>query len=123
MAYALAKGKLWFRVPETMRFNVEGTLGNGVYSKDVILHIISKIGVSGALYKAMEFSGSTIEALSVEARMTITNMAIEAGAKSGIIEADKKTVAYVKERTSAGFKVINPGMYTYGDIDMSGMSS
>ncbi|MBU0615727.1 MAG: 3-isopropylmalate dehydratase large subunit [Nanoarchaeota archaeon] len=106
IAAALATGELWFKVPETIKFVVDGKLPKGVYSKDIILTVIRDIGVDGALYKAMEFTGSTITDLSVEARMTITNMAIEAGGKSGIIEPDKKTLQYVKERTDEKFEIV-----------------
>ncbi len=106
LAAALATGKLWFKIPESIKFVINGKLPKGVYSKDIILHIIKDIGVDGALYKAMEFTGSAIDSLSVEARMTITNMAIEAGAKSGIMEADKKIVDYVKERAKKKFEII-----------------
>jgi 3-isopropylmalate/(R)-2-methylmalate dehydratase large subunit len=107
LAAALATGELWFRVPETIRFNVRGTLPHGVYSKDLILYIISKIGVDGARYCAMEYHGSAIAALSMEARLTICNMAVEAGGKSGIMEADDKTVEYIRERTDAPFTVVH----------------
>jgi 3-isopropylmalate/(R)-2-methylmalate dehydratase large subunit len=106
LAAALATGELWFKVPETIKFVINGKLPKGVYSKDIILKIISDIGVDGALYKAMEFTGTTIDDLSVEARMTITNMAIEAGGKSGIIAPDKKTIDYVKERTKNKFEIV-----------------
>ncbi len=106
IAAALAAGELWFKVPETIKFQVDGKLASGVYSKDIILAIIRDTGVDGALYKAMEFTGSTISDLSVEARMTITNMAIEAGGKSGIIEPDKKTEEYVKARTDKEYSVV-----------------
>jgi 3-isopropylmalate/(R)-2-methylmalate dehydratase large subunit len=107
IAAALYSGELWFKVPETIKFNIDGKLPKGVYSKDIILTIIRDIGVDGALYKAMEFSGSTISNLSIEARMTITNMAIEAGGKSGIIEPDQKTIEYLKARTKAqNFQII-----------------
>ncbi|MBW2974345.1 3-isopropylmalate dehydratase large subunit [Candidatus Woesearchaeota archaeon] len=106
LAAALATGKLWFRVPETIRFIIDGKLPKGVYSKDMILKIISDIGVDGALYKAMEFTGETIKQLSVESRMTITNMAIEAGAKSGIMEPDEKVIDYVRRRTKKEFEII-----------------
>jgi 3-isopropylmalate/(R)-2-methylmalate dehydratase large subunit len=97
LAAAIAKGKLWFKVPETIKFVLNGKLPKGVYSKDVILHIIKDIGVDGALYKAMEFTGETLKDMSMESRMTITNMAIEAGGKSGIIEADEVTEQYLKD--------------------------
>jgi 3-isopropylmalate/(R)-2-methylmalate dehydratase large subunit len=106
LAAALATGKLWFKVPETIKFILTGKLPKGVYSKDIILFIIKQIGVDGALYKAMEFTGPAIDDLSVEARMTITNMAIEAGGKSGIIEPDQKAIDYVKSRTKKKFEVV-----------------
>jgi len=98
LAAALYAGELWFRVPETMKFTLNGVPPEGVYSKDIILEIIRRIGVDGARYMAMEYDGSTLAHLSMEARMTITNMAIEAGAKSGIIPADHVTEAYIRER-------------------------
>jgi 3-isopropylmalate/(R)-2-methylmalate dehydratase large subunit len=104
LAAALATGRLWFRVPESMRFHVTGRLPRGVYAKDLILHVISKIGVDGARYRAMEWSGPAIEALSMEARMTLTNMAAEAGAKSGIIPPDDRTREYLAERTAEPFQ-------------------
>ena len=102
-AAVLATGKLWFKVPESMLFVVSGTLPEGVYSKDIILSIIADIGVDGALYRAMEFSGPAISALSMEARMTVTNMAIEAGGKSGIIAADEKTDDYLRGRARKAY--------------------
>jgi 3-isopropylmalate/(R)-2-methylmalate dehydratase large subunit len=103
LAAALATGKLWFKVPETIRFIISGTLAKGVFAKDIILAIIARIGVDGALYKTMEFCGEVIDNLSVESRMTICNMTIEAGAKSGIINPDAKTLAYVRSRTQEDF--------------------
>ncbi|MBN2601755.1 MAG: 3-isopropylmalate dehydratase large subunit [Candidatus Marinimicrobia bacterium] len=105
LAAALATGELWFKVPETILFRLSGKLGKGVYSKDVILEIIRQIGVDGALYKTMEFTGELIDELSVEARMTICNMAIEAGGKSGIINPDQKTIDYIKARTDTSFEI------------------
>jgi len=96
-AAAIATGRLWFKVPASMKFVLNGKLPKGVYSKDVILTIIGKIGVDGALYKAMEFTGPALSGMSMEARMTITNMAIEAGAKSGIIGFDEITKQYLDE--------------------------
>ncbi|MGC9364623.1 MAG: 3-isopropylmalate dehydratase large subunit [Fidelibacterota bacterium] len=107
LAAALATGKLWFKVPETILFRLSGKLGKGVYAKDVILEIIRQIGVDGALYKTMEFTGDLIDELSVEARMTICNMAIEAGGKSGIINPDQKTIDYVEARTAEPFKIFS----------------
>lgn len=93
-----ATGKAWFKVPETILFKVEGELRPGVTGKDVILHIIGKIGVDGALYCAMEFTGSAIRSLPMDERLTISNMAIEAGGKAGLIEVDDVTRAYMDGR-------------------------
>jgi len=97
LAAAIATGKLWFRVPESIKFVLNGKLGPGVYSKDVILTVIGRIGVDGALYRAMEFVGPALSDMSVEARMTMTNMAIEAGAKNGIIGFDQVTKKYLNK--------------------------
>jgi 3-isopropylmalate/(R)-2-methylmalate dehydratase large subunit len=93
-----ATGRAWFKVPESIKFVIDGELKPNVSGKDIILYIIGMIGVDGALYKAMEFTGSTIRNLSMEGRMTISNMAIEAGGKAGIIEVDDITRAYVESR-------------------------
>ena len=103
LAAVLATGELWFRVPPTLRFNLNGKLPFGVYAKDLILYIISKIGVDGARYGAMEYHGEAIASLSMEARMTISNMAVEAGGKSGIFHSDKVTEDYVRARTDKAF--------------------
>jgi len=97
LAAAIATGELWFKVPASMKFILNGSLGPGVYSKDVILSVITRIGVDGALYKAMEFVGPTLAEMSMEARMTMTNMAIEAGGKNGVIGFDKETEQYLDE--------------------------
>ncbi|MDI6901750.1 MAG: 3-isopropylmalate dehydratase large subunit [Anaerosomatales bacterium] len=97
-AVGMATGQAWFKVPASLKFVVDGELGSWVSAKDVILHIIGMIGVDGALYQAMEFTGSTISALDMDGRMTICNMAIEAGGKSGIIAPDDVTRAYVEGR-------------------------
>lgn len=96
-AAAIATGQLWFKVPGSMKFVLNGSLGAGVYSKDVVLAVIARIGTDGALYKAMEFVGPALGEMSMEARMTITNMAIEAGAKSGVIGFDETTKQYLDE--------------------------
>ncbi|MBW8001103.1 MAG: 3-isopropylmalate dehydratase large subunit [Planctomycetes bacterium] len=104
LAATIATGQLWFKVPPTIKIILNGKLAKGVYSKDVILDVIARIGTDGALYKAMEFTGSTLANLSMESRMTITNMVIEAGAKNGIIELDKVTKKYLKEHLAENKK-------------------
>ena len=99
MACGMATGKAWFKVPSAIKFVLKGKLNKYVSGKDVILHIIGMIGVDGALYKSMEFVGEGVAALTVFDRLTIANMAIEAGAKNGIFEVDEQTMAYVKERS------------------------
>ncbi|WP_461831788.1 3-isopropylmalate dehydratase large subunit [Aquifex sp.] len=105
IAYAMATGEVWLRVPESMKFIFYGNLKPWVTGKDLILYTIGQIGVDGALYRAMEFEGETIRNLSMEQRLTITNMAIEAGGKSGIIAPDEKTIEYVKQRAQKPWKV------------------
>ncbi|WP_302796889.1 3-isopropylmalate dehydratase large subunit [Adlercreutzia equolifaciens] len=95
----MACGKAWFKVPETIKFVIDGELAPGVTGKDVILHIIGLIGVDGALYQAMEFTGSAIEAMEMDERLSISNMAIEAGGKAGLIPVDDVTRAYMEGRT------------------------
>lgn len=97
LAAALATGKLWFKVPETILIEVKGKVPEGVYAKDIILKIISILGVDGATYKAMEFTGEVIEQMSMESRMTMCNMAIEAGGKAGVIAPDDVTFKYLAE--------------------------
>jgi 3-isopropylmalate/(R)-2-methylmalate dehydratase large subunit len=111
MAAAMATGKTWFKVPESIKFIVYGKLQPYVSAKDIILHIIGSIGVDGALYASMEFTGDTIAELSMEGRMTMANMAIEAGAKNGIFAPDGKTVEYIKSRTGL------PYTLNYSDDD------
>jgi len=100
MAAVFATGKLWFKVPETFRLVIDGALQAHVYSKDVILHIIGGVSAEGGRYMACEFAGSTVRNMNICERMTISNMAIEMGGKAGIIEADRTTEAYLKERIS-----------------------
>ncbi len=97
MAAGMATGKAWFKVPSAIRFNLTGELSPFVSGKDVILHIIGMIGVDGALYQSMEFTGPGVASLSMDDRFTISNMAIEAGGKNGIFPVDEKTLAYEKE--------------------------
>lgn len=106
LAVTLMTGKNWFKVPQTIKMLIQGKLPKGVYSKDVILHIIHNIGANGATYKAIEFCGSVIDSLSVDARCTITNMTIECGAKCGIIPLDLKTRKYLKQAGVKRYKDI-----------------
>ncbi|MBE3069572.1 MAG: 3-isopropylmalate dehydratase large subunit [Planctomycetes bacterium] len=111
LAAAMAIGKVWLRVPESIRFVYTGTRGRWISGKDLILHTIGEIGVSGALYRAMEFAGPVIEALPMDDRFTMCNMAIEAGAKNGIIVPDAATRAYVEGRFAreAVYHASDPG--------------
>ena len=125
LAAAMAMGEIWMKVPPTIRFVYSGTPSPWVTGKDVILFTIGRIGVDGARYKVMEYAGPVIEAMSVEGRLSISNMAIEAGAKAGIIAADAATTDYMRERVrrepivvendpDADFEAIH-------DFDLSGM--
>ncbi len=104
VASAMATGECWFKVPESMKFIYYGKLNRWVGGKDLILHTIGDIGVDGALYRAMEFEGETIRNLPMHARLTMCNMAVEAGGKSGIIVPDEITAAYVKNRAKRPYK-------------------
>ncbi len=107
-AAAMASGKLWFKVPDTMKVTYDGELQPGVFSKDLILALAGEIGVDGATYMALEFHGPVIDALSVDARMTISNMAIEVGAKAGLMKADSKTLAWYEGRGDRAPKPVEP---------------
>lgn len=106
LAVTLASGKNWFKVPETVKIIVEGNLPKGVYAKDIILHIIGDLGADGCTYNSVEFYGATIKALEVDSRFTISNMAVEMGAKCGIIEPDNKTFKWLKKRTKRKIKPV-----------------
>ncbi|MBC7254504.1 MAG: 3-isopropylmalate dehydratase large subunit [Chloroflexi bacterium] len=105
IAVAMATGRIWMRVPETIRFIYHGTLRPWVRGKDLILYTIGLIGVEGARYQVMEFTGPAIAALSMDSRFTMANMAIEAGAKAGLFGVDEKTLAYVAERATRPYTV------------------
>jgi 3-isopropylmalate/(R)-2-methylmalate dehydratase large subunit len=105
LAAAMATGEVWFKVPESIKFVFKGNLNKWVSGKDLVLHAIGDIGVDGALYQAMEFTGEVIENLSIDSRFSMCNMAIEAGAKNGIIAADDITLEYVKGRTIRPYKI------------------
>ena len=103
MAVALMTGKLWFLVPETIRMNITGKLQPGVFAKDVILHIIASITADGATYQAVEFAGPVIEKMSMDGRFTLCNMAVEMGAKAGMVPPDETTMEWVKGRAKRPF--------------------
>lgn len=123
MAAGMATGKAWFKVPEAIKFNLTGKLRPYTSGKDLILYIIGKIGVDGALYKSMEFTGSGLSSLTMDDRFTIANMAIEAGAKNGIFEVDDLTREYMRdhsEKTFTEFTADADAEYTeIIDIDLS----
>lgn len=105
IATGMAMGELWFKVPSAMKFVLTGKPGKFVTGKDIIIHIIGKIGVDGALYKSMEFAGDGVSNLSMDDRFTMANMAIEAGAKNGIFPVDTLTEEYLKTHTKKEYKV------------------
>ncbi|MFQ6071094.1 MAG: 3-isopropylmalate dehydratase large subunit [Methanosarcinales archaeon] len=107
MAEIWASGKLWFRVPESIKVTVDGELKKGVSAKDIALRIIKEIGSNGATYKAIEYYGESIKDLSIEGRMTLCNMSIEMGAKTGIVPADNKTLDFLKYRAKESYKVVH----------------
>lgn len=108
MAAAMATGKAWFKVPSAINFKLSGKLQKYVSGKDVILHIIGRIGVDGALYKSMEFTGEGVHSLTAEDRLCIANMAIEAGAKNGIFEPDEITEEFIRSKTERKYKLYHP---------------
>ncbi|MBQ8029091.1 MAG: 3-isopropylmalate dehydratase large subunit [Clostridia bacterium] len=127
MACGMAIGKAWFKVPSAIKFVLKGKLNKYISGKDVILHIIGKIGVDGALYKSMEFCGEGLKSLTIYDRLTMANMAIEAGAKNGIFEVDEQTLAYIKEhsdREAVIYKADEDAVYDEViEIDLSEIKS
>jgi len=109
VAIGIALGKTWLRVPETFRINVEGDFQKGVYPKDLMLHIIGLIGADGATYKALEFGGETIRKMSISGRLTLCNMAVEAGAKAGLVASDEVTRSFLEDQGRGDkFREIKP---------------
>jgi 3-isopropylmalate/(R)-2-methylmalate dehydratase large subunit len=108
IAVAMATGDIWMKVPPTIKFVYHGTPGKWVGGKDLILYTIGKIGVDGALYAAMEFTGEAVEALSMDGRFTMANMAVEAGGKAGLFHVDNKTQLYIKSRAKRSYLVYEP---------------
>ena len=111
IAYVLLKGKIWFKVPETFYFTLNGKLPDHVMAKDLILKIIGDIGTDGGAYRTMQFGGSGIDEMTVESRLTLCNMTTEAGAKNGIVEPDQKVVDYLTNRGATNISLVN------GDAD------
>ncbi|MCD6126970.1 MAG: 3-isopropylmalate dehydratase large subunit [Methanomicrobia archaeon] len=107
-ASIMATGKLWLKVPESMKITVNGKLRKGVYAKDIILHIIGDIKADGANYMSVEFYGDTIDNLSVAGRMVLSNMSAEMGAKAGIVQCDKKTEEWLRSRVSREIRPVKP---------------
>lgn len=107
IAYAMMHGRIWLKVPETMLFKLVGKKPPHIMAKDIILKIISDIGTDGANYKTMEFAGNAVSEMSMEERLTLTNMTTEAGAKNGIIEHDAVTDEYIRQRTANSYKPIS----------------
>ena len=126
IAAAMALGETWFKVPESILVNIFGELDEYVGAKDLILYLIGQIGVDGALYKALEFTGNVVEDMEIEGRMTMANMAIEAGGKVGLFPADAKALAYAKAAGRTGDEEIYPDAgaeyVRRVDIDVTGMS-
>ncbi|MEN4006564.1 MAG: homoaconitase large subunit [Methanobacteriaceae archaeon] len=106
MSMVFSTGKLWFKVPETINFNIGGTLQDNVYAKDVILNIIGQTGADGAAYRACQFGGETVTQMSVSDRMVLCNMTIEMGGITGLVEPDQKTLNYVNARSNKSFEVL-----------------
>lgn len=107
LAISLATGSNWLKVPETIKIIITGKIPKGIFAKDIILYIITKIGANGATYKAIEFSGEVIDKLDMDGRFTISNMVVEMGAKAGFMPVDKKTIFWLKRRVK-GKRKINP---------------
>lgn len=105
MAAVFATGKIWLKVPSAIKINVIGKFRKFITPKDLILDVIGRIGADGAIYKAVEFTGQTIREMSISGRLTLCNMTVEMGAKSGIIEPDEKTIQYVRTRTNKSFNI------------------
>jgi 3-isopropylmalate/(R)-2-methylmalate dehydratase large subunit len=126
MAAAMATGETWFKVPSSIKINLQGTLPRWVSGKDVILSLIGRIGVDGARYQALEFSGEGVSALTMADRFTIANMAIEAGAKNGVFPVDAITLAYIENRVKKQYEILSAdGDAAYDreiDIDLSALT-
>lgn len=124
IAVALATGKTWFRVPETIRFELSGTMGHHVYAKDLSLSMVGSIGVDGATYQAVEYGGPAVRAMGISERMTLANMAIEMGGKTGLCEPDDLVDEYLRDRARGAYERVLPENPTYSklvEIDASSL--
>ena len=123
MAMVFSTGKLWFKVPETIRFDIQGSLKENVYAKDVVLNIIGQIGADGATYRACEFAGDTVSNMTISDRMVLCNMAIEMGGKTGMVEPDEKALNYIKARSNKPYEIFKTDLDAPSleimDIDVS----
>ncbi|MFC1929816.1 3-isopropylmalate dehydratase large subunit [Chloroflexota bacterium] len=123
--YVLTTGKMWLRVPKTIKINVTGWLGDIVVGKDVFLHVAGQMGEDGALYRALEWTGPVVERMSIDSRMTLGNMSVEVGAKNGIMEPNEETLSFVRPRARSSFEVIRSDpdaeYESVIDIDVSGL--
>ncbi len=108
LAAAMASGRLWFRVPQSIKVSFEGKLSTGVYAKDIALYLVGKIGARGAVYESIEFGGEVVQNLSIEARFTICNMAVEMGAKAGLMQGDEKVKKWLGEHSRKNFRFVEP---------------
>jgi 3-isopropylmalate/(R)-2-methylmalate dehydratase large subunit len=108
VAYLWAVGSVWLRVPESVRIRMDGELRRGVYAKDAVLHIVGEVGARGCTYKSVEFEGDLIQKLSISERFSFCNMAVEMGAKTGIMPCDKVTIRYLKSRAQRKFRPVSP---------------
>ncbi|MCC7553089.1 MAG: 3-isopropylmalate dehydratase large subunit [Methanobacteriaceae archaeon] len=125
MAMVFSEGQLWFKIPETNRFNITGKLKENVYAKDVILNIIGQMGADGSTYKSCEFAGDTVSNMNISDRMVLSNMAIEMGGKTGLIEPDQKTIDYVEKRSNKSYEIFKTDLDAPSleliDIDVSNL--
>jgi len=116
LAVSYVTGKNWFLVPQTLRFEIRGKFPRGVFAKDLILHLVGRVGAGGANYKACEFGGPSVRAMSISERLTLANMAVEMGGKAGLIEADEKTSRFLVKRTSRAWKSCCPRNPKYENV-------
>lgn len=116
LAISYVTGKNWFLIPPTLRFQIQGKFSRGVFAKDLILHLVGKVGGGGANYKACEFAGASVRAMSISERLTLANMAVEMGGKAGLMETDEKTLRFLKNRTSRPLKAFRPQNPRYENV-------